>query len=74
MVLDRPSLLTESRENNNDVGAHQATWRSTKALYKIIDTVLTFLSRCWIEFDTALKTLSQNNNYNNCTLLSHKPL
>ena len=29
--------------------------RSTKALYKIIDTVLTFLSRCWIEFDIARK-------------------
>ena len=33
--------------------------RSTKALYKIIDTVFTFLSRCWIEFDIAHSNLKR---------------
>ena len=42
--------------------------RSTKALYKIIDTVLTFLSRCWIEFDLALKFERKLNNYKQVVL------
>ena len=47
------SLIRKASKTTRSSGAYAMlgfAQRNTKALYKIIDTVLTFLSRCWIDW------------------------
>jgi len=46
------SLIRTASKTTRSGGAYAMlgfAQRNTKAFYKIIDTVLTFLSRCWID-------------------------